>query len=57
MTINSLFCAECVATLSTGKFALWLTLATAVSLFSLWKSYHLLKRARLVEDMPTSKIR
>ncbi|PHS75283.1 MAG: hypothetical protein COB19_04015 [Porticoccus sp.] len=57
MTINSLFCAECVANLSTGKFATWLTLVIAVSLFCLWKSYHLLKRARLVEDMPTSKIR
>ena len=57
MADNSLFCAECVATLSTGEFSLWLTLTIAVSWFSLRKSYRLLKRARLVEDMPTSKIR
>jgi hypothetical protein len=57
MTDNSLFCAECVTNLSTGEFALWLTLAIGISLFSLRKSYRLLKRARLVEDMPTSRIR
>lgn len=57
MVDNSLFCVECVATLSAGEFALWLTVIVAVSLFCLRKSYHLLKRARLVEDMPTSKVR
>lgn len=57
MTDNSLFCAECVAELSSGEFALWLTVTIAVSLLCLRKSYRLLKRARLVEDMPTSKVR
>lgn len=57
MVNNSLFCAKCVANLSAGEFALWLTVIVAVSLFCLRKSYVLLKRARLVEDMPTSKIR
>ncbi|WP_461518359.1 GIDE domain-containing protein [Porticoccus sp.] len=39
------------------EFAVWLTIACAVSLFSLKKGHRQFKRARLIEDMPTSKIR
>ena len=57
MDLASLFCADCVRQMPTMEFALWLAIAAAISLFSLRKGHRQFKRARLIEDMPTSKIR
>lgn len=57
MDLASLFCADCVRHMPSIEFALWLAVAVGLSLFSLRKGHRQFKRARLIEDMPTSKIR
>lgn len=57
MDLASLFCADCVRHMPSIEFALWLAVAAGISLFSLRKGHRQFKRARLIEDMPTSKIR
>jgi len=57
MDPTALFCADCIRAMPSPEFGLWLALAAGISLFSLKKSHGRFKRARLIEDMPTSKIR
>ncbi|WP_461483634.1 GIDE domain-containing protein [Porticoccus sp.] len=57
MDLASLFCADCVRHMPSIEFALWLAVTSGISLFSLRKGHRQFKRARLIEDMPTSKIR
>ncbi|TNE75926.1 MAG: hypothetical protein EP334_09425 [Gammaproteobacteria bacterium] len=57
MNISALFCADCIRAMPGAEFSLWLAIAVGASLFSLKKGHGRFKHARLIEDMPTSKIR
>lgn len=57
MDFAALFCADCIRAMPAPEFFLWLGIAVAASLFSLRKGHNRFKHARLIEDMPTSKIR
>jgi len=55
--IASLFCSECIQSMPTWDFIIWIGLAGFGTFFSLRKCHRLFKRSRLIEDMPTSRIR
>ena len=55
--IATLFCSDCVRSMSNWDFAIWLSIASIATLFCLRYCHRTFKRARLIEDMPTSKIR
>ncbi len=52
-----LLCRECIATADAGEFLFWLALFVALGLMCLYRGYRSFRFKRLVEDMPTSKIR
>lgn len=55
--MNNFFCPECIAAEPTAKFALWAVLFIAATCYALYCAYRNFKKARLIEDMPTSLIR
>jgi len=55
--MHELFCQPCIAQMSEGKFWFFLIVASAIAGFTLLGARKNLVRARLVEDMPTSRIR
>lgn len=55
--IAALFCRECVQRLPAWDFYFWLAITVGATLCSLYRCHRLFKRARLIEDMPTSRIR
>ena len=55
--IAELFCSECVHNMPTWDFSIFLGLAVIGTAFTLRRYFRQLKRARLIEDMPTSRIR
>lgn len=52
-----LFCRECIAAMSDGDFYFRLVIFAVASLWGLWLARKFFIRARLIEDMPTSRIR
>ena len=57
MNLGTLFCRECIPDISTGEYSLWLGLAIIATVIALRNCYRCFKRARLIEDMPTAKVR
>lgn len=57
MNVNAVFCRDCIAALSNGEFYFSLSIGIAASLFCLFRCYWNFHLKRLIEDMPTSKIR
>jgi E3 Ubiquitin ligase len=55
--IAALFCSDCIHSMPGWDYAIWLVIALLVTLFSLKRCHRQFKRARLIEDMPTSRIR
>ncbi|MBQ0711496.1 MAG: hypothetical protein KBT53_00890 [Porticoccus sp.] len=55
--IAALFCRECVHNMPGWDFGFWLILAMGGTLLCLSRCHRKFKRARLIEDMPTSRIR
>lgn len=55
--IATFFCSECIQGMATWDFIIWTGIAAFGTLFSLRKCHRLFKRSRLIEDMPTSRIR
>jgi len=54
---SSLFCRECVAALPLWDFALITGVSVIATVYLVLRSLRQFRRSRLVEDMPTSKIR
>ncbi len=54
--IATLFCRECVHSMPAWDLYIWLALTIGGTLVCLNRSHHKFKRARLIEDMPTSRI-
>lgn len=57
MSGSALLCRECIVAMDSGEFYFWLLGSAAVSLICLYRGYRNFLLKRLVEDMPTSKIR
>ena len=57
MPVSDLFCRPCIASMSPWDFAIWTSLLVAASVFLLYRCKKQFHRHRLIEDMPTSKIR
>lgn len=55
--LAELFCRDCIAQQPTLKFAFWSGLALAATLFCLWRTRGTWLRARLIADLPTSRVR
>ena len=55
--IANLFCRECVINMPGWSFGIWLTITLVCTLACLNRCHRHFKRARLIEDMPTSRIR
>lgn len=55
--MEELFCQPCIAVMPAGKFWLSFLIVTAVSFFCLLWAKNSFIKARLIEDMPTSRIR
>ncbi|MAT49963.1 MAG: hypothetical protein CMK32_02115 [Porticoccaceae bacterium] len=55
--MEEFFCRACLAQMPTAKFALGLSVAVIAALAGLLLSLRNIRRARLIEDMPTSRIR
>ncbi|MGV6807725.1 MAG: GIDE domain-containing protein [bacterium] len=55
--MTALFCSECLRAMDADDFFIWLGLAMAASVIGLYFAYRYFKRCRLIEDMPTSKVR
>jgi hypothetical protein len=55
--ISHLFCSDCVRDMPNWDFYLCLLLALLATFFCLKHCHRTFKRARLIEDMPTSRIR
>ena len=55
--IADFFCQQCIADQPPAKFFIWAGLATAGTLFCLLKTRSSYKKFRLIEDIPTSRIR
>lgn len=55
--MQDFFCQPCIAAMPAGKFWLALFVTTAISLVSLLAAKRNFIKARLIEDMPTSRIR
>lgn len=52
-----IFCAACVKEMADIKFYLFLAAACCITLFCLFQTYGRFIRSRLIDDMPTSRIR
>lgn len=57
MNLGTLFCRDCIPVMSTGEYSIWLVLASFATLIALRNCYRCFKRARLIEDMPTARVR
>lgn len=55
--LAELFCRDCIARQPGPEFAFWSGLALAGTLFCLWRARTSLARARLIADLPTSRVR
>jgi hypothetical protein len=55
--LAELFCRDCIAQQPALKFAFWSGLALAATLFCLWRARSIWLRARLIADLPTSRVR
>jgi len=55
--LAELFCRDCIAQQPALKFVLWSGLALAATLFCLWRTRSTWARARLIADLPTSRVR
>ncbi len=55
--MNNFFCRECIAAEPLGKYLLWSIVLVLATLYCLYLSFRSFKKARLIEDMPTSLIR
>lgn len=55
--MEEFFCGACIAAMPGGKFYPALALTVATSVFGLFRGLRYLFKARLIEDMPTSRIR
>ena len=55
--LAELFCRDCIARQPTLQFAFWSGLALAGTLFCLWRTRSTWLRARLIADLPTSRVR
>lgn len=55
--LAELFCRDCIARQPALKFAFWNALALAGTLFCLWRTRSTFLRARLIADLPTSRVR
>ena len=55
--IANLFCRECVYRMPGWEFGIWLAIALCGALLCLNRCHRQFKQARLIEDMPTSRIR
>jgi hypothetical protein len=55
--LAELFCRDCIAQQPALKFAFWGGLALAGTLFCLWRARTAFIHARLIADLPTSRVR
>lgn len=55
--LGALFCRDCIARQPPLEFAFWCALALAASLFCLWRTRRSFLQARLIGDLPTSRVR
>ncbi len=55
--IAALFCSDCVRSMPNWDYRIWLGIAILGTLFCLRHCHRQFTRARLIEDMPTSRIR
>lgn len=55
--LAELFCRDCIAQQPALKFAFWGGLSLAGTLFSLWRTRTAFIHARLIADLPTSRVR
>ena len=55
--LAALFCRDCVARQSALEFAFWCGLALTATLFCLWRTRRAFLQARLIGDLPTSRVR
>lgn len=55
--LAELFCRDCIAQQPALKFAFWGGLSLAGTLFCLWRARSAFARARLIADLPTSRVR
>ena len=55
--LAELFCRDCIAQQPALKFAFWGGLSLAGTLFCLWRARTAFIHARLIADLPTSRVR
>ena len=55
--MENFFCRECIAAETLGNYLLWSAVLLLVTLYCLYRTFRSFKKARLIEDMPTSLIR
>ena len=55
--MNHFFCRPCIAAEPTAQFILWAALLLVASGYAVYLAYRSFKKSRLIEDMPTSRIR
>jgi E3 ubiquitin ligase len=55
--VENFFCRQCIAAESLGKYLLWSGVFLLATLYCLYQTFRSFKKARLIEDMPTSLIR
>ncbi len=57
MAISSFFCQPCVAAMPLLEYGIWTSLAVGATVYLLLRCKKQFHRYRLIEDMPTSKVR